>query len=233
MNKAFNKILFFSGILLIIIALVFGGFHLNEVKKKPVATKIQGLENIKTRKNNDGIPKFSEKNFGTPFTDENGLYHGKNGCSTYDDAIKSLTLVNKMVEKSKCVAESGKLMYEPYKSTFFEYSKEKPVYVDRKISLEDAWYSGAYKWDKKRRIDFANEFYNFLIISEDTKNLKKDKSIIDYSPKKSLSKCQLFSSYLNIKKNNQLDILESDLEKIKEKSRECGKRVNESFSKTE
>ena len=109
---------------------------------------------------------FDPAAFGPAMTAETG-----EGCSTYVRALVDL-LDDPMVgtgEGDSCSIASGSLIDpDDGMPVNYEPAEDDGQYVDRLVSLEEAWASGADQWTDEQRLEFANDVQTLYVSSPAT-----------------------------------------------------------------
>lgn len=99
------------------------------------------------------------------------------GCD-YRQKVLSEQLTNvKFKEGSDCKVKSG-VLNDPYSGKVVNFSSDDymAVQVDHVVSLEDAWYAGAWKWTKAERIAFAHDMDNLVATTQYMNGWKNSKT---------------------------------------------------------
>ncbi len=93
----------------------------------------------------------------------------RNGCDTRNDILRR-DLGNEVLKPGThdCVVASGVLDPEPYTGRRIEFVRGETtstaVQIDHVVALADSWVSGAFAWDERKRIAFANDPLNLLAV---------------------------------------------------------------------
>lgn len=111
---------------------------------------------------------FTTAAFGPELTD---LDFDGNGCTTYDDALGAhlVDVTYKDKAADPCTVMTGSVE-DPYAndSAFYSLARTRQAAVDRLVSLEDAWVSGASDWTDEQRREFANDVETMLVVTTAT-----------------------------------------------------------------
>jgi hypothetical protein len=136
---------------------------------------------------------YSRDEFGTAWTDniKAGLF-AHNGCDTRNDILKrDLAAVTFRAKTKDCVVITGTMDPEPYTSKPFTFEKAKAsaLQIDHMIPLSLAWQMGAARWDKDKRVAFANDPLNLLAADGPANGSKGDSSPASWLPKNKAVRC--------------------------------------------
>jgi hypothetical protein len=93
----------------------------------------------------------------------------RNGCDTRNDILRrDLRAETLKPGTHDCVVLSGVLDPEPYTGRRIDFVRGETtstaVQVDHVVALADSWVSGAFAWDERKRIAFANDPLNLLAV---------------------------------------------------------------------
>lgn len=93
------------------------------------------------------IPEYSRGEF-------SGWIDADKDCQdTRNEVLIEESLIPVVLDKKGCVVLSG-MWHDPYTGKIF-YDPKK-LDIDHMVPLREAWYSGAYKWSKEQRVEYAN-----------------------------------------------------------------------------
>ncbi len=111
-------------------------------------------------------PKYQRSFFGDGWADLDG-----DGCDTRNEILaRDLDAVVYRKGTGNCVVQFGEFE-EPYTGEFTEFERgagtSELVQIDHVVALGNAWYAGAYQWDTKTRLEFANDPLNLLAVDGD------------------------------------------------------------------
>ena len=99
------------------------------------------------------------------------------GCDFRQKILAEQLQNVKFQDGSNCKVESGTLV-DPYSGTVVKYTSADymSVQIDHVVSLEDAWYAGAWKWTKAERIAFAHDLDNLVATTQYMNGWKNSKT---------------------------------------------------------
>ena len=109
-------------------------------------------------------------------------------------------------DNKKCVVVSG-IWYDPYTDKIFTQAKD--LDIDHFVPLANAYKSGADKWDKATRIEYANYLqdpHHLLAVSLTENRKKGAKSPDQYLPPNKDFRCEYVLEWKNIKTKWNLTI---------------------------
>lgn len=110
------------------------------------------------------------------------------------------------LSKDGCKVISG-LWIDPYTGKTFTNPLE--IDIDHYVALKNAYDSGAYKWDKKKREQYANYLgnsYHLIAVSGVENKKKSDKGPDKYLPPNKSYQCEYVRNWLKIKTDWKLSI---------------------------
>ncbi|WP_242491799.1 HNH endonuclease family protein [Actinomyces minihominis] len=108
-------------------------------------------------------PPYVRTEFGDGWADLDG-----DGCNTRNEILaRDMSEVRFRPRTDDCVVESG-VLSDPYTDTtiYFERGQEtsQAVQIDHVVALADGWRAGAWSWDARERLEFANDPLNLLAV---------------------------------------------------------------------
>lgn len=125
---------------------------------------------------------------------------------------------------SKCVVTSGSWT-DPYgwKGQFVTVTDSSKFDLDHVVPLKDAWLKGASNWDKKKRVQLANDEMNVVFPSASANRSKGSKSIDKYTPaRNSAAFCDYVTRYTAVKGKYGISVTTSEKKAIDTYMAECG-----------
>lgn len=131
--------------------------------------------------------------FGQAWLDTN-----RNGCDTRNDILtRDLTV---RVTRN-CVVESGSLD-DPYTGgrIAFVRGDRDLVDVDHVVALENAWVTGAFGWDIRKRAAFANDPLNLLAVDAGANRQKGDGDAATWLPSNKRYRCAYVARQVAVKR---------------------------------
>lgn len=163
--------------------------------------------------------------FGKPWTDDNGVQFGHNGCGTRDDI-----LARDMhdVKKQGCTVISG-VLPDPYTGkdiNFHRTDRAHPqgsmtVQIDHVVALGNAWVTGAFKLTPASRVNIANDPLNLLAVDGPQNNNKKDSDASAWLPPNKNFRCQYVSRQVQVKAKYHLWMTASEKDAIRRVLSKC------------
>jgi hypothetical protein len=137
-----------------------------------------------------------------------------NGCDSRKTVIISEATVKPVVEKG-CVIKGGEWLsvYDSVKVT--DAGK---LDVDHMVPLAEAWDSGAYAWDDKKRELYANDqtdARHLIAVTGSSNRSKSDRDPAEWIPTNEKYKCQYIMNWVSIKVRWSLSVDEKELLAIK------------------
>ena len=123
-------------------------------------------------------PAYRRDEFGSPWFDTD-----RNRCNTRDDVLAAWMIDTKT---DGCEVTEGQLV-DPY--TGAHITNPIQVDIDHVVSLGDAWRSGAARWTKERRTEFANDVRHLVPVSASANRSKGDKPAEKWLPPDAVYHC--------------------------------------------
>lgn len=141
---------------------------------------------------------FSVEAFGERFADTD-----KNGCDTRNDALaRSMSGVSFKPGTADCVVLTG-VLADPYSGTDIAFERgplsSGKVQVDHVVALTDAWQKGARTWDPARRLAFANDPLNLLVVDGSLNQTKGDGDASSWLPPNEAFRCAYVARQVAVK----------------------------------
>ena len=135
---------------------------------------------------------YDRDEFGSAWTDDNdaGVF-SRNGCDTRNDILRrDLADIEVRPNTDDCVIVAGTIT-DPYTGSamVFEKAQASKLQVDHMVPLSLAWQMGAARWEPAKRIAFANDPLNLVLVDGPTNGAKGDKSIASWLPPNKSIRC--------------------------------------------
>ena len=114
------------------------------------------------------------------------------------------------LSKDGCRVISG-VWIDPYTGKTF--TDPRSMDIDHLVALKQAFDTGAYKWDKKRREQYANYLgnnYHLIAVLASENRRKSDKGPDRYLPSNKGFQCEYIKDYLKVKTDWGLKITEAE-----------------------
>ncbi len=125
----------------------------------------------------------------------------RNGCDTRNDMLGE-HLADKVFKPGTrdCVVNSGTLR-DPYTGTVidFVYGDGTLVDIDHVVALGNAWVTGAFRWDIKKRAALANDPMNLLAVDASANRQKGDGDAATWLPSNKRFRCAYVARQVSVK----------------------------------
>ncbi|AFU70967.1 deoxyribonuclease [Bifidobacterium asteroides DSM 20089] len=146
--------------------------------------------------------------FGFKETDEDG-----NGCNVREDVLTRDLTDLRTTTPGGCKVASGRLQ-DPYTGRTIEFVRgpktSSAVQIDHVVALENAWRSGASKWDTARRYRFGNDPYNLLAVDGPANQAKGSASADYWLPENKDYQCSYVARQIGVKDKYSLSVTSSE-----------------------
>lgn len=151
--------------------------------------------------------------FGPAWTDDNDAPGGHDGCDTRNNVLaRSMTAVTYRPGTRNCVVLTGQLA-DPYSGTSIAFRKRDAgaVQIDHVYPLAAAWDMGAWRWDLRRRVRFANDLdYNLLAVRGSDNQDKRDHTPGEWLPPNRAYRCFYAGKFLAVAVTYDLPVTAAD-----------------------
>jgi hypothetical protein len=129
----------------------------------------------------------------------------RNGCDTRNDILaRDLTTLEVTPGTNGCRVEAGTLA-DPYTGTLIRYVRgNDTVDIDHVVALSNAWQTGAFSWDIRKRAAFANDPLNLLAIDSSANRQKGDADPATWLPPNKAYRCAYAARQISVKAKYQL-----------------------------
>ncbi|MDN3057849.1 HNH endonuclease family protein [Streptomyces sp. SRF1] len=123
-----------------------------------------------------------------------------NGCGTRDDILKR-DLEDVRFRDGHCLVASGTLTDDPYTGREVRFVRGRSkVDIDHVVALSDAWQKGAQKWDRDKRVAFANDPLNLIAVDSSANRRKGDGDAATWLPPNKAYRCDYVAHQVAVKK---------------------------------
>ncbi len=125
----------------------------------------------------------------------------RNGCDTRNDMLGEY-LADKVFEPGThdCVVDAG-MLDDPYTGTLidFVYGDGALVDIDHVVALGNAWVTGAFRWDIRKRAALANDPLNLLPVDAAANRQKGGGDAATWLPSNKSFRCAYVARQVSVK----------------------------------
>lgn len=166
------------------------------------------------------IPPYDRHRFGERWADTD-----RNGCDTRNDVLaRDLARVRVKEGTNSCVVISGTLA-DPYTGRVTEFRRgphtSELVQIDHVVALADAWRSGAWSWDDKTRLRFANDPQNLRAVDGKTNEDKGASAADAWMPPNVRFHCEYALTQIRVKHEWQMSVTPEEQQALAEALLTC------------
>ncbi|MDF7665593.1 HNH endonuclease family protein [Bifidobacterium sp. ESL0745] len=162
---------------------------------------------------------YDRDSFGYNTTDDDG-----DGCTIRDDILKRDMTAVRYRAPSACQVKSGSLR-EPYTGKTIGFVRGKrtsaAVQIDHVVALENAWQSGASKWDAATKQEYGNDPYNLLSVDGPANQQKGSASAAYWLPANRKFRCAYVARQVGVKQKYNLTVTTAEKQAISKVLRTC------------
>ncbi|MEU8724579.1 HNH endonuclease family protein [Streptomyces antimycoticus] len=178
-----------------------GGASSAPTASGPALTAVSSLT-VKGRAPKTG---YERSEFGSSWVDTDD-----NGCGTRDDILKR-DLKDVRFRDGHCLVASGTLTDDPYTGRDVRFVRgHSKVDIDHVVALSDAWQKGAQKWDRDKRLAFANDPLNLIAVDASANRRKGDGDAATWLPPNKAYRCDYVAHQVAVKKAYGLWVTEAE-----------------------
>jgi hypothetical protein len=144
---------------------------------------------------------YDRDRFGPPWLDAD-----RNGCDTRNDILGEYLQVITL-EDNGCVVAAGDYA-DPYTGVLIDYWQGNGalIDIDHVVSLGNAWVTGAFSWEIKKRAAFANDPLNLLPADAGANRQKGDGDAATWLPANKPFRCAYVSRQVAVKTKYNLAV---------------------------
>lgn len=150
---------------------------------------------------------YDRDSFGYRTTDDDG-----NGCDVRDDVL-ARDMTDVIYKSRGCIVKTG-ILKDPYTATTIHFQRGQKtsaaVQIDHVVALENAWQSGASKWDQAKRTQFGNDMYNLLAVDGPANQEKGSSSAAYWLPTNSAYRCDYVARQIGVKDKYDLTVTSAE-----------------------
>ncbi|MET9856312.1 HNH endonuclease family protein [Streptomyces sp. NPDC006450] len=152
---------------------------------------------------------YAREQFGKGWLDTDG-----SGCGTREDILKRD--LARTTFKDGCKVVSGVLEEDPYTGARITHERGRTgVDIDHVVALSDAWQKGAGRWDKGKRIAFANDPLNLLAVDAAANRRKGDGDAATWLPPDRGYRCSYVATQVAVKRKYGLWVTAGERDAMK------------------
>lgn len=142
--------------------------------------------------------------FGYRTTDDDG-----NGCDVRDDVLARDLQNVRYKNVHSCIVRSG-ILQDPYTGKTIHFVRGRRtsslVQIDHVVALENAWQSGAYRWNHAKQLQFGNDMLNLLAVDGPANQEKGSASAAYWLPSNKKYRCEYVARQIAVKHKYQLHV---------------------------
>lgn len=149
------------------------------------------------------------------------LWTTKNGCTTRNQVLKDESLVPVKVT-SRCAVVSGKWR-SPYDNVVV--TNPRGLDIDHVVPLQEAWGSGASKWNSDRRKNYANDLgysASLIAVTAHSNRSKGDDDIAEWQPENVKYLCTYATNWVSVKYRWKLAVDGREKTALQKIFKKCG-----------
>jgi hypothetical protein len=150
---------------------------------------------------------YARERFGQAWLDAD-----RNGCDTRNDMLRrDLQAIRLQAGTQGCVVLSG-VLADPYTRTRIDFVRGDgySVDIDHVVALGNAWTSGAWRFDIRKRAALANDPLNLLAVDAGANRSKGDSNAASWLPPNKSYRCEYVARQVAVKAKYRLAITASE-----------------------
>ncbi|WP_422113304.1 HNH endonuclease family protein [Gardnerella sp. DNF00536] len=140
---------------------------------------------------------YERQVFGYRTTDDDG-----NGCDVREDVLARDLQDIRYKYAGSCQVRSG-LLHDPYTGKDIRFVRGRKtsalVQIDHVVALQNAWESGAWKWNTAKRLKFGNDMLNLLAVQGAANQEKGSASAAYWLPSNKSFRCAYVARQIAVK----------------------------------
>jgi hypothetical protein len=147
----------------------------------------------------------------------------RNGCDTRNDMLRrDLQSITVKAGTHGCVVLAGVLV-DPYTRMRIDFVRDESysVDIDHVVALGNAWASGAWKLDVRRRAALANDPLNLLAVDAGANRSKADSDAASWLPPNKAYRCAYVARQIAVKTKYRLAVTPSEKAQIARQLATC------------
>nr|WP_236630898.1 HNH endonuclease family protein [Bifidobacterium aemilianum] len=123
-----------------------------------------------------------------------------------------------------CKVASG-VLHDPYTGRNINFVRGKDtstaVQIDHVVALENAWQSGANRWDQVQRYRYGNDMYNLLAVDGQANQEKGSASASDWLPSNITYRCEYAARQIGVKSKYRLTVTSQEKAAMQKVLHQC------------
>lgn len=168
----------------------------------------QTLEHLQVEDRPRPGRQYRRDSFGFKETDVDG-----NGCNIREDVLTRDLREVRTTTLGGCKVATG-VLDDPYTGRTITFVRGErtsaAVQIDHVVALENAWKSGAYRWDTVQRYRFGNDPYNLLAVDGQSNQEKGSASADYWLPPRTDYQCAYVARQIGVKDKYDLTVTTSE-----------------------
>lgn len=155
---------------------------------------------------------YERQVFGYRTTDNDG-----NGCDVREDVLSRDLQNVRYKYAGSCKVRSG-LLHDPYTGLNIHFMRGRKtsalVQIDHVVALQNAWESGAWKWNTAKRLKFGNDMLNLLAVQGKANQEKGSASAAYWLPSNKSFRCDYVARQIAVKYKYGLSVTREEKESM-------------------
>ena len=136
-----------------------------------------------------------------------------NGCDSRNDVLARDLRNVRYANAERCKVQSG-VLHDPYTGRTIDFvrgrSTSAKVQIDHVVALNNAWRSGADRWNTKKRYEFSNDPYNLLAVDGPANEDKGDADASVWLPPNAEYRCGYVARQIGVKARYGLSVTSAE-----------------------
>ncbi|MEU9237574.1 HNH endonuclease family protein [Streptomyces subrutilus] len=142
----------------------------------------------------------------------------RDGCNTRAEVLLA-EAVDAPSMTGRCTLEGGS-WYSYYDDS---YVTER-IDIDHLVPLAEAWDSGAWRWERQRRVAYANNLdvaHHLVAVTARSNRSKADKDVAQWLPPYEPARCRYVAEWVSVKRTNGLSVDEAERQMLADLAEQC------------
>ncbi|MGW7312907.1 HNH endonuclease family protein [Streptomyces sp. NPDC054854] len=142
----------------------------------------------------------------------------RDGCNTRAEVLLE-EAADAPTVTGRCTLEGGS-WYSYYDDA---YVSER-IDIDHLVPLAEAWDSGAWRWDRQRRVEYANDLdvsHHLVAVTARSNRSKADKDVAQWLPPYEPARCRYAAEWVSVKRANGLSVDEAEKQTLVGLAEQC------------
>ncbi|MEE1761469.1 HNH endonuclease family protein [Streptomyces sp. SP18BB07] len=168
----------------------------------------------------DALPVAAERREGYNRLREFGdwIDADRDGCNTRQEVLLG-EAIEVPAQTGRCTLEGGR-----WYSYYDDQYPTRGIDIDHLVPLAESWDSGAWQWERSRRVEYANDLsvpHHLVAVTASSNRQKSDKDVAQWLPPYEPARCPYITEWVSVKARYGLTVDTTEKQTLTHLAAQC------------